>query len=165
MTIRQYFSFFFFRKIEFDIICKLSHKVAWNIKSYFLGKVRKISWNVVCWSYLLPSMQSVDELGSKIDDPYIWIPSWVWYLSVRCGITLFVTLVMLNKLRCHNHFQLSANHLAWFRLLIQIHKLNDKQCRSRSVDFLEANWSGSTVFAKAGLIRVQRTRVKNERLS
>ena len=34
----------------------------------------------------------------------------------------------------------------------QIHILNGKQCRSRSVGFLDANWSGSTLFAKAGYI-------------
>ena len=42
---------------------------------------------------------------------------------------------MLNKLRCYAHFQFSANKIAWSRLLIQIHILNDKQCRSRSVGF------------------------------
>ena len=33
--------------------------------------------------------------------------------------------------------------------MIQIHVLNDKQCRSISVNFLEANWPGSILFAKA----------------
>ena len=68
---------------------------------------------------------------------------------------VFLTLVMLNKLRCHAHFQFPANQITWFRLLILIHTLNDKQCRFRSVGFLEANWPGSTLFAKAGYIRVQ----------
>ena len=44
-----------------------------------------------------------------------------------------------NKLRCFNHFQVSANQISWFRLLIQIHILNnDKQCRSRSVGFFRS---------------------------
>ena len=43
-------------------------------------------------------------------------------------------------------------------LLIQIWIHNDKQCRSRSVGFLEANWSGSTLFAKTVYIRVQQAR-------
>ena len=42
-----------------------------------------------------------------------------------------LTIVMLNKLRCHAHFQFSN----WSRLLILIHILNDKQCRSRSAGF------------------------------
>ena len=40
---------------------------------------------------------------------------------------------MLNKLKPRPF--LSANHITWFRLLIHIHILNDKQCRSRSVGF------------------------------
>ena len=46
-----------------------------------------------------------------------------------------LTLVMLNKLRCHAHFQFSANQIIWSSLLIQIQILNGKQCRSRSVGF------------------------------
>ena len=46
-----------------------------------------------------------------------------------------LTLVMLNKLRCHTHFKFSANQIIWSRLLILIHILNDKCCRSRSVGF------------------------------
>ena len=45
---------------------------------------------------------------------------------------------MLNKLRCHNHYWLSANQIAWSALLMQIHILNDKQCRSRSVGFFRS---------------------------
>ena len=33
---------------------------------------------------------------------------------------------------------MSANHFDWSRLLIQIHILNDKQCRSRSVGFFRS---------------------------
>ena len=40
-----------------------------------------------------------------------------------------------NKLRCLAHFQFSANQITWSRLLIQIHILNGKQCRSWSVGF------------------------------
>ena len=42
---------------------------------------------------------------------------------------------MLNKLRCHTHFWFSANQITWYRLLIKIHILNYKQCRSRSDGF------------------------------
>ena len=42
---------------------------------------------------------------------------------------------MLNKLRCNAHFWFSASQIYWFRFFIQIHILNDKLCRSRSVGF------------------------------
>ena len=74
---------------------------------------------------------------------------------------ILLTLVMLHKLRCHAHFKLSANQTTWSRLLIQIYMLNGKQCRSRSFGFWEANWSGSTLFAKAGYIQVQQDKVKS----
>ena len=57
---------------------------------------------------------------------------------------------MLNKLRCHAHFWFPANQITWSGFLIEIHIFNDKQCRSRSVTSSEANWSGSTLFAKTG---------------
>ena len=55
---------------------------------------------------------------------------------------------MLNKIRCHAHFLLSANLITWPRLLIQIHIRNDSQYRP---------WS--TLFAKAGYIRAQQDQV------
>ena len=45
---------------------------------------------------------------------------------------------MLNKLRCHANFQFSANRITWSTLLLQIHILNGKQCRSRSVGFFRS---------------------------
>ena len=49
-----------------------------------------------------------------------------------------LTPVLLNRLRCHTYFQFSANQITWSSLLIQIHILNDKQCRSRSVGFFRS---------------------------
>ena len=49
-----------------------------------------------------------------------------------------LTLVVLNKFRCHAYFQFSANQITGSRLLIQIHILNDKQRRSRSVGFFRS---------------------------
>ena len=54
----------------------------------------------------------------------------------RCSFVW--TLVMLNKLRCHAHFQFSANQITWSRLLIKIHVLNGIQNRSRSVGFFRS---------------------------
>ena len=45
--------------------------------------------------------------------------------------------VMLNKLRCHACW-FSTNQITWSRLLIQIHIINDKQCRFRSVGFFRS---------------------------
>ena len=53
-------------------------------------------------------------------------------------LVLQLTLVLLNKLRCHAHFQFSAYQITWSGLLIQIHILNDKQCRSRLVGFFRS---------------------------
>ena len=49
-----------------------------------------------------------------------------------------LTLVMLNKLRCHAHFQFSANQITWSTSLLQIHILNGKKCRSRSAGFFRS---------------------------
>ena len=45
---------------------------------------------------------------------------------------------MLNKLRYHTHFWFSANQITWSKLLTEIHILNGKQCRSRSVGFFRS---------------------------
>ena len=47
----------------------------------------------------------------------------------------YLTLVMLNKLRCYAHFKSSANQITSSRLLSQSPILIDKQCRSRSIGF------------------------------
>ena len=70
------------------------------------------------------------------------------YICASWSVTLFeygikelfpywalLPLAMQNNLRCHAHFQFSANQINWYRLLIQFYILNDKQRRSRSVGF------------------------------
>ena len=57
------------------------------------------------------------------------------FSALTCTATYILNLAMLKKSRCNAHFYLSANQIAWSRLLIQILILNDKQCRSRSVAF------------------------------
>ena len=46
-------NWYFFRKIGFDISCKLSprRQFAWNVKAYFLGKLEKIFQDVICWQF------------------------------------------------------------------------------------------------------------------
>ena len=58
---------------------------------------------------------------------------------------------MLNKLRCHAHFLLSANQI------VDNIKLIYWLANNADLDQLasEANWSGTTLFAKAGYIQVQ----------
>ena len=50
-------------------------------------------------------------------------------------VSIILTLFMLNKLRYRAHFSYSAKQITWSRLLMQMYKVNDKQCRSRSVGF------------------------------
>ena len=76
-----------------------------------------------------------------------------------------IILVMLNKLRCHAHFEFLANQNTWSRLWIYKIFIKSTYWMTNSADpdqlaSLEANWSGSTLFAKAGFIRLSRTRVK-----
>ena len=67
-------------------------------------------------------------------------------------LVVFINPCPAEYIKSHAHFQFSVNQITWSRLLIHIHILNDKQCRSRS---LEANWSWSTLFVKTGYIWVQ----------
>ena len=46
---------------------------------------------------------------------------------------------MLNISRGHVHFNFLANEIIWSRLLIQIHILIDKQCKSKSVGFWKSH--------------------------
>ena len=53
-------------------------------------------------------------------------------------LTVYLILVMLNKLRCYAHFLFPANQITWSRFLIEIHIFNDKQCISRSAGFFRS---------------------------
>ena len=46
--------FLFFPENSFDVSCKLSPKeglLAWNVKAYLLGKIRKMLHNIVYWNF------------------------------------------------------------------------------------------------------------------
>ena len=114
--------------------------VFWVPPVLFTGLVFSVtSCQLQTWDSLLP----LENLG---------------YHSYRCGILSsscpiyrsgilsylmsvtnlrFLTIILLNKLRCHAYFQFSAS-ITWSSLLIQIHILNGKQCRSRSVGFFRS---------------------------
>ena len=64
----------------------------------------------------------------------------VTFSSLNIGNKGFclLTLVLLNKLKCYAYFQFSGNQITWSSLLIQIHILKGKQCRSRSVGFFRS---------------------------
>ena len=71
----------------------------------------------------------------------------IWYFTFLSTETISyillllfrdLTLIMLIKLRWHSPFQFSANQITWSRLLIKIHILNGKQCRSRSFGFFRS---------------------------
>ena len=60
--------------------------------------------------------------------------------------------VMLNKLRCHAHFEFSANQIFWSRLLtlVLLNRIYPTFANSVDPDQLaseEANWSGSALIA------------------
>ena len=46
--------------------------------------------------------------------------------SLISPFAVHLTLLMLNKLRCHAHFQFPANQITWSEFLIDIHIFNDK---------------------------------------
>ena len=77
----------------------------------------------------------LSSYASKICFCKAWYHVWQTQLQMFGDVWEILTLIRLNKLRCHTHFKLSANEITWSRLLIHIHILNDKQCRSRSVGF------------------------------
>ena len=67
-----------------------------------------------------------------------------------------VTLVMLNILRCHTHFYLSASQIALIQLVdINLHTVITNGADPDQLASKEANRSGSTLFANAEYIRVQ----------
>ena len=88
-----------------------------------------------------------------------WHCSLVSFLHYWSSFRTALTIVPLTKIRLLiSHFLFSDNQITWSRLLIQTHVFNNKECRS-SLLASEANWSGSTLFAKAERIRVQQDQV------
>ena len=65
-----------------------------------------------------------------------------------------LTLVILNKLRCHAHFYQPIKLLDP-DFFIQIHNLMTNSSDPDQLTSSEANWYASTLFAKAGYIQVQ----------
>ena len=61
------------------------------------------------------------------------------FIIIHPSSQYILTLVMLNKLRCHAYFQFSAGHITWARLVLYMYILNDKQCRFRSVGFFRSH--------------------------
>ena len=57
---------------------------------------------------------------------------YIWAL-ILSGVMIIIMLNKFDALPTSN--SLTANPIAWFRYLIQIHILNDKWCQSRSVGF------------------------------
>ena len=111
------------------------HKQTTFSDAGFLGILRVNSWiqNSKVRQLLDQSkcLGEASSLGSGVCVFSSHIRSYLW-------LQTFLTLVMLNKLRCHTHFYLSANQIAWSRLLVQICILDGKQCRSRSVGFFRS---------------------------
>ena len=109
----------------------VSNPSLWSVKDW------EITANVSGWSW---SFLFTNSIFPKIRTPTCLIK---WHMqTVHYRIKLFLkahsdwdlncfaiplsilTLVLLKKLRCHAHFQFTANQITWSRLLIQIHILN-----------------------------------------
>ena len=79
---------------------------------------------------------------------------WYWY-------NVSLSLILLNNLISHTRFWLSAYQITSYTVFVQIHKLNNKMCRSWS----EAIWSGSTLFVKVKVVVNSRIRVNVAQIS
>ena len=64
--------------------CLLRRQFAWSVKSYFLGKIRKIFQNIVCWNfYPVFKVYSVQILSvnTMASDEVLFSSKKVWYFS------------------------------------------------------------------------------------
>ena len=129
-------------KLVFFFICLENrmtlHANSQIVRSYFRGKKSKCHL-LKC----LPSMQYQDF--------------WLLHKNFTCQWTL----AMPNKLRCHAHYYFSANQITSSRLLIQIHILNVKQCRSWSVGFWRSQLIWIYTVCKGSISGFSRSRVNN----
>ena len=66
---------------------------------------------------------------------------------------------MLNNLLSHTHFWLPTNQITSYNVFIQIHKLNDKQCRSWSDGFFRSHLIWIYTVCKGRGCREQRDKV------
>ena len=71
-----------------------------------------------------------------------------------------LTLLMLNKLRCHAHFLFPANQITWSGFLIEIHIFIGNSADPDQLASSEANWSGSTLSAKTGHVVFSKRQIK-----
>ena len=95
-----------------------------------------------------------NPVRGRIQSITVWQFILLFSLSLTCLSIYVLTLVLLNKLRCHTHFQFSACRITW-SWLYKFTYLLANSADPDQLAFSEANWSGSTLFAKAGHIRVQ----------
>ena len=99
--------FLFFLKIGFDTSCKLSlRQFAWSVKSYFLGKIRKIVLNVVCWNFY-PACRVLTLVLLNQDIPCFckqcrsksvgfWRSQLIWICTVCHSVCEFVSTTWIN---------------------------------------------------------------------
>ena len=92
-----------------------------------------------------------------------------WFKSDRCQLLAKVcaqvvvnslTLILLNNLISHTHFCLTANQITSYNVSIQIHKLNNKQCRSWSDGFFRSHLIWIYTVCKVRVVMNSRIRLK-----
>ena len=76
-------------------------------------------------------------------------------------IRLHLTLVMLNRLRCHTQFKFSANPITLSRLMIQSHIINDS-ADDAAADLKKPIDLDLHYFQMQGMSGLSRTRVKRK---
>ena len=75
-----------------------------------------------------------------------------------------LTLILLNNLINYIHFWLSANQIISYNVFVQIHKLNDKQCRSWSDGFFRSHLIWIYFVCKGRGCREQQVKGQEENL-
>ena len=101
---------------------KCLSRLAWNVKPYFQKKRKRKIISKYRLLKILSTIQSVSQ-------------SYVTLQYCNCVLTL----ILLNNLFSHTHFWLSTNQITSYKIFVQIHKLNGKQCRSWSDGFFRSH--------------------------
>ena len=148
-------------------LCKLeSQKIKFCVRHFgqFLSNVNiDVNGNLPFLKFPLDFNCCVWETDiCYLSKPYILGMHHLPFQSLQ-NISIFFT--MLHNIKCLVNIKVHSSLCESIfvelllasdcRFLIWIHILYGKQCRSRPVGFFRATWSGSTLIAKAGHIRVQ----------
>ena len=101
------------------------------MKTYVVGTHKKrLAEALLMSTHIICFRGEIRKISTLLD--------WKSTLTRAMVPKVVLTLILLNNLVRHTHFWLSANQITSYNVFVQIHKLNDKQCRSWSDGFF---WS------------------------